>query len=214
MVGLNNHLKLILVLRKYFPNSEEGSRIYGGFLYDETIFCKTFPVRDSLVQMLEEVNQFLIDNDYNPIELDEIKNDGYTYDNYPVSLSPHGYQEEFVLLINREPFSRPQTHFLINELKKFRDERDWEQFHNPKDLSIALSIEANELLEQFLWKNHEDANKDKLKEELADVFAYAFLLADKLDLDVEKIVLEKIKFNAEKYPVEKAKGTAKKYDEL
>ncbi|CAM3009077.1 nucleotide pyrophosphohydrolase [Flavobacterium frigoris] len=103
---------------------------------------------------------------------------------------------------------------ITNALKKFRDERDWEQFHNSKDLAIALSIEANELLEQFLWKDPTAANKDRLKEELADVFAYAFLLADKLDLDVEKIVLDKIKKNGEKYPVDKAKGTAKKYNEL
>jgi NTP pyrophosphatase (non-canonical NTP hydrolase) len=103
---------------------------------------------------------------------------------------------------------------IINVLKSFRDERDWEQFHNPKDLAIALSIESNELLEQFLWKKPEDANRDKLKEELADVFAYAFLLADKLELDIKKIVLDKVKLNAEKYPVAKAKGTAKKYNEL
>jgi NTP pyrophosphatase (non-canonical NTP hydrolase) len=103
---------------------------------------------------------------------------------------------------------------VIDALKKFRDERNWEQFHNAKDLAIALSIESNELLEQFLWKESTEANRDKLKEELADVFSYAFLLADKLDLDVKEIVLDKIKLNAEKYPVEKAKGNAKKYDEL
>jgi NTP pyrophosphatase (non-canonical NTP hydrolase) len=103
---------------------------------------------------------------------------------------------------------------IITALKNFRDERDWEQFHNPKDLAIALSIESNELLEQFLWKDSTEANRDKLKEELADVFSYAFLLSDKLDLDVKEIVLNKIKLNGEKYPVEKAKGTAKKYDEL
>lgn len=103
---------------------------------------------------------------------------------------------------------------ITDKLIKFRDERDWEQFHNPKDLSIALSIEANELLEQFLWKDHSDANKENLKEELADVFAYAFLLAAKLDLDVESIVMDKIDKNALKYPVNKAKGNAKKYDEL
>ncbi|MBF4473059.1 nucleotide pyrophosphohydrolase [Flavobacterium sp. HJJ] len=103
---------------------------------------------------------------------------------------------------------------IIKVLTKFRDERDWEQFHNPKDLAIALSIESNELLEQFLWKNYEDANREKLKEELADVFAYAFLLADKLELDVKEIVFEKIAKNAEKYPVDKAKGTSKKYNEL
>lgn len=103
---------------------------------------------------------------------------------------------------------------ITNALVKFRNDRDWNQFHNPKDLSIALSIEANELLELFLWKNSTDANRDKLKEELADVFAYAFLLADKLEFDVEKIVLEKIAKNAKKYPIAKAKGNAKKYNEL
>lgn len=103
---------------------------------------------------------------------------------------------------------------IINKLVEFRNERDWEQFHNSKDLAVAISVEANELLELFLWKNSEEADKQKLKEELADVFAFAFLLAQKNGLDVKEIVLEKIKSNAEKYPVDKAKGTAKKYNEL
>jgi NTP pyrophosphatase (non-canonical NTP hydrolase) len=99
-------------------------------------------------------------------------------------------------------------------LLKFRNERDWEQFHNPKDLALAINVEAGELLELFLWKNSENANAEKVKEELADVFAYAFLLAEKYNFDVKEIVLEKIAKNGEKYPVEKAKGSAKKYDEL
>lgn len=99
-------------------------------------------------------------------------------------------------------------------LLKFRNERDWEQFHNPKDLALAINIEAGELLELFLWKNAEDANKEKVKEELADIFSFAFLLADKYGFDVRQIILDKIKVNSEKYPVSKAKGTAKKYDEL
>jgi NTP pyrophosphatase (non-canonical NTP hydrolase) len=103
---------------------------------------------------------------------------------------------------------------IIQTLLKFRNERDWEQFHNPKDLALAINVEAGELLELFLWKKPEDANKDKIKEELADVFAFAFLLAEKYDFDVKEIVLEKIRKNAEKYPVEKAKGTARKYNEL
>lgn len=103
---------------------------------------------------------------------------------------------------------------IIEALLKFRNERDWEQFHNPKDLSLALSVEAGELLELFLWKDHTDANRDKVKEELADVFAYAFLLADKYDFDVKEIVLDKIRMNAEKYPVSKSKGNAKKYNEI
>jgi NTP pyrophosphatase (non-canonical NTP hydrolase) len=103
---------------------------------------------------------------------------------------------------------------ITDKLIEFRNERDWEQFHNPKDLAVALNIEAGELLENFLWKAHEEASKEKVKEELADVFAYAFLLADKYDFDVKQIVLDKIKSNGEKYPIDKAKGTAKKYTEL
>jgi NTP pyrophosphatase (non-canonical NTP hydrolase) len=103
---------------------------------------------------------------------------------------------------------------IIDALIKFRNERDWEQFHNPKDLALAINVEAGELLELFLWKRPEEANKNKIKEELADIFAFAFLLADKYDFDIKQIVLDKIKQNGEKYPVEKAKGTAKKYNEL
>lgn len=103
---------------------------------------------------------------------------------------------------------------IINKLIQFRNERDWAQFHNAKDLSIALNIECSELLELFLWKNAEDADPEKVKEELADVFAYAFLIAEKFNFDVKEIVLDKIKENGKKYPVEKAKGSAKKYNEF
>jgi NTP pyrophosphatase (non-canonical NTP hydrolase) len=103
---------------------------------------------------------------------------------------------------------------ITDKLIEFRNERDWEQFHNPKDLALAINIESSELLEEFLWKKSEDAKIEKVKEELADVFAYAFLLADKYDFDVKQIVLDKIKSNGEKYPIEKAKGTAKKYNDL
>lgn len=103
---------------------------------------------------------------------------------------------------------------IIEALLKFRNERDWEQFHIPKDLALAINVEAGELLELFLWKTADEANKEKVKEELADIFAYAFLLAKKYQFDIKDIVLEKIQRNAEKYPVEKAKGTAKKYNEL
>ncbi len=106
------------------------------------------------------------------------------------------------------------TQEIIQALLKFRNERDWEQFHNPKDLALAVNVEAAELLELFLWKDASEADINKVKEELADVFAYAFLLAEKYNLNVRDIVLDKIKRNAEKYPVDKAKGTAKKYNEL
>ena len=103
---------------------------------------------------------------------------------------------------------------LQRALIEFRNERDWEQFHNPKDLALALSIEAAELNELFLWKKADEADREKIKDELADVFAYAILLAEKYDLDINQIVAGKIKKNAEKYPIAKSKGSAKKYNEL
>ena len=103
---------------------------------------------------------------------------------------------------------------LIDQLIQFRDERDWAQFHNAKDLALALSIEASELNELFLWKNVEEANLEKVKDELADVISYALLIAEKYNLDINEIITNKIKKNNEKYPIDKAKGTAKKYNEL
>ena len=106
----------------------------------------------------------------------------------------------------------------LEELRKaivqFTQERDWDQFHNGKDLALAWSIEASELNEALLWKDAQDVNVEKVKEELADIFNYAILIADKYDLDVKQIVLDKLRRNAEKYPVDKAYGSAKKYDEL
>ena len=103
---------------------------------------------------------------------------------------------------------------ILNELRRFNEDRDWDQFNNGKDLAIGLSVEASELLEAFLWKAPEDVNTDKVREELADVLNYAFQMADKYNLDIKEIMLEKIRKNAAKYPVEKAKGSAKKYNEL
>lgn len=103
---------------------------------------------------------------------------------------------------------------LTDLLIEFRDERDWKQFHNSKDLALAISIEAAELNELFLWKSNEDVNVEGLKEELADVFSFALLLAEKHKLDVSSIVKNKIKLNGAKYTVAKSKGSAKKYDQL
>jgi len=103
---------------------------------------------------------------------------------------------------------------LRNAIVQFTQERDWDQFHNGKDLALALSIEAAELNEAFLWKDASEVNVEKVKEELADIVNYSLLIADKYNLDVKQIVLDKIKRNAEKYPVEKAYGSAKKYNEL
>jgi NTP pyrophosphatase (non-canonical NTP hydrolase) len=96
---------------------------------------------------------------------------------------------------------------------KFRDERDWKQFHNAKDVATSISIEASELLELFLWKKSEDVNRERLAEELADVLIGGLLLAFDQDLNVGQIIADKICKNAEKYPADKVRGKAKKYDE-
>lgn len=103
---------------------------------------------------------------------------------------------------------------LTQTLLRFRDERDWEQFHNSKDLALAINVEAGELLELFLWKGAEEADKEKVKEELADVLAFCLLLAEKYNFDVKQIILDKIEKNRIKYPADKARGSAKKYNEL
>ena len=102
---------------------------------------------------------------------------------------------------------------IIEILRKFNREREWEQFHTPDNLVKSLVIESTELLELFQWQSS-PKSEDLLKEELADVFLYALMIADHFNLNVEEIILEKIKKNAEKYPIEKAKGKSKKYNEL
>lgn len=101
----------------------------------------------------------------------------------------------------------------IERIKKFTEDRDWDQFHNPGNLAKSISIEAGELLECFQWSDTE-YKKEKVAEELADVINYCVLLADKTGLDLDQIVNEKLEANEKKYPVEKAKGTSRKYNEL
>ncbi|MGH1485708.1 MAG: MazG-like family protein [Cellvibrionaceae bacterium] len=107
---------------------------------------------------------------------------------------------------------------ITQQLIKFRDEREWAQFHDSKNLALALLLEASELNELFLWKQSEEqvesVDKQRLAEELADVMAYALLLAEKHNLDITTILEEKIQQNQQKYPVDKAKGSSKKYNEL
>ena len=101
---------------------------------------------------------------------------------------------------------------LVDEIKKFNEERDWDQFHSPENLAKSISIEAGELLECFQWNNEYDL--DEVKEELADVINYCLLMADKIGVDPKQIVLDKMEKTAMKYPVEKAKGKSVKYNKL
>jgi NTP pyrophosphatase (non-canonical NTP hydrolase) len=109
---------------------------------------------------------------------------------------------------------------LREEIRRFATERDWEQFHSPKNLAMGLSVEASEVLEHFQWLTGRESadlpteKKEALRLELADVFIYLIRLADTLDVDLVDAARDKLIVNADKYPVEKAKGIAIKYDEL
>ena len=106
---------------------------------------------------------------------------------------------------------------IIQKIVKFRDERDWKQFHDSKNLATAISIEAAELNELFLWKTVEESeqvDKSKIKEELADILIFSLLLAHKHDYNIKEIILDKVNTNSKKYPVEKAKGLSIKYTDL
>lgn len=105
----------------------------------------------------------------------------------------------------------------LKEIIKFRNDRDWKQYHNPKDLAISLSLEAAELLENFQWSTSEEAVSKRLtqmKEELADVLIYAVLFAESTGLDLDQIMMDKLTINQKKYPADKAFGKKEKYTEL
>ena len=105
----------------------------------------------------------------------------------------------------------------MDKINKFRDDRDWRQFHNEKDLAISISLEAAELLELFQWKSPEEAREssiERIKEELADVLIYSHMLASNLDLDIDEIIDAKLEKNNIKYPVDKSRGNKDKYTQL
>lgn len=106
---------------------------------------------------------------------------------------------------------------VLKEINQFRDERNWRQFHNEKDLSLSISLEAAELLELFQWKSSEEVvgnKQERFAEELADVLIYSYMLADNLDFDINDIIRKKLMKNAEKYPIDKSKDRNTKYKDL
>jgi NTP pyrophosphatase (non-canonical NTP hydrolase) len=113
-----------------------------------------------------------------------------------------------------------QIKILTQKIIEFRDNRDWKQFHNPKDVALSLVLESTEVLEHFQWKNGEDinryieTNKEEISEELADVLYWVLLMSHDLDIDIKKALERKLDINDKKYPVEKSKGKSTKYNKL
>lgn len=206
--------KLKDVIRRPDFNPED----YGGFMFSDFQFSKFFFLwNKSIKDVFDEVNDFLSTNGYDTFEFEAFEIEmSVQMENVSLYSDPYVNDStmKLVLIIDKfNPLDNPIDEMIL-QLVRFRNERDWNKFHNPKDLALALSIEASELLELFLWKDPNDAPIEKIKEELADVFAYGLLLAEKYGLDVSEIVFDKIQKNEKKYPIEKSKGSAKKYDEL
>jgi NTP pyrophosphatase (non-canonical NTP hydrolase) len=178
---------------------------FRGYLSGDYQFQKIFYMEDmSLKETLDDVNIFLQENGYNPLDYNEFKEE-LSISRDLVSLSAHPYVNEttrcLVLTIKIfDPWDNPVDRILV-DLLQFRNARDWGQFHNSKDLALALSVESSELLELFLWKGNEEANPEELKEELADIFLYGLLLMEKHGFNFEEILMAKIQANERKYPL-------------
>ena len=153
-------------------------------------------------------------NDY-----EDINGNPTSYISLIVPSTQYEEAEQIYQELKEEGFDFESSIFdpLIEEIVDFRDERDWEQFHNPKDLAISLSLEASELLENFQWKTSQEAIDDKIDnitDEIADVVIYALLLSNELEINLEQAIKEKIQKNRQKYPVDKSFGSSKKYTDL
>lgn len=197
----------------HFPRNDKEASAYDGFLNREGDFEKLFPESEfnSIKDLNQGINKFLTENGYKEVEFDSVTNT-IVLETKMICISRVETRPAILLALKKQ--TNVAFKPLILELLEFRKNRDWEQFHKPKDLALALSIEASELLECFLWKDIKSANKNDIKNEIADVLSYLLYLANDLCIDLEEATQDKIQQNAEKYPISKAKGNAKKYNEF
>lgn len=200
------------MIRKNFPVNDTQAKVFDGFMSNENTFCRLFDYKIKYEDAVNKINEFLFDNGFYKVDISEFDEE-MNYENQYLSVSKHSSLKKLVLLI-KNPRGIVEMSDVIKQVLKFRDERDWEQFHNSKDLALAISIEASELLELFLWKNEKEVNENQLKEELADILNFCILLSEKHGMNISDIILEKLEKNALKYPINKAKGTSRKYNEF
>lgn len=176
----------------------------------------------------KKIDKLLAELKFNYPEIDW-QTESYQYENIPgnyksnisvvVPSSQFEEAEQIYKELRDKEFKYESSIFdpLMEDIIRFRDERNWKQFHNPKDLAISLSLEASELLENFQWKTSEEgiaANLENIKDEIADVVIYAMLMSNELGINLEQTIKEKIRKNNQKYPVNKSFGSSKKYTDL
>jgi len=199
-------------LNEYFPVNNSMAELYGGWL--EGPYFKINFRQKTRKENLINANLFLQENGFEIKVTDSDFNDENSFEVNSLSLHFNVLGPDCLLLIYEQPLMSQPMDSLIELFRLFRDERDWKQFHTPKNLAMALSSEAGELLDLMLWDRDKNPDVDKLSNEMADVFVYLLLLSKELNIDLLRSVIEKFKMNKEKYPVEKSKGTARKYNVL
>lgn len=199
-------------LADFFPVNNAMAELYGGWL--EGPFFKVIFNKGAMKNQIKRANEFLIENGFETqIEV------SYFDDNleFEIDLLTFSYNTlggNMLLFIYEQPPNLNPFDSLTELVRVFRDEREWKQFHTAKNLSMAVSSEAGELLDLFLWDREEKVNKEKASNEIADILIYLLLLSKELNIDILESVVEKVQNNNLKYPVEKSKGIAKKYNEL
>jgi NTP pyrophosphatase (non-canonical NTP hydrolase) len=176
-----------------FPNTDIGAHEYGGVMYDSNTFCKIFPMGNNIEKDLLVINGFLESNGYSVIDAEKLKKaEDYSVEEYDVSLSPHGYQDEWVLFISRGAFALNQVDYLINLIEKNRQGEKFMALKEPMDLVQGLNEKLLEILTHLQSKNSEESSEN-VEKCLGAVFTYSLMLAKEYDLDVEEIVIKHIR---------------------
>ena len=198
-------------LFKYFPATNALAELYNGWL-EAPYFKKTFTIGSRSEKILTalsfiEDNGFVLNISENDFENNDLVDDGL------LSLDFKTLGPNILLLIYQQPLLSKPLDSIINLITLFRDDRDWKQFHDPKNLAMAIGSETGELMDLLLWDRDKKPNTKKIANELADIFIYLLLLSKELNIDLYEAAIEKIKINDVKYPNKEVKGTAKKYNE-
>lgn len=199
-------------LSNFFPVNETMADLYGGWL--EGPFFKIIFNQGLMNDQIDSANYFLEQNGFETVISEDDFKDNLEIELDLITFSFKTLGGNMLLLIYEQPLMSKPMDSLVEFIKLFRDERDWKQFHTSKNLSMAISAEAGELLDHFLWDRSNDINQDKISNEIADILMYLILLSNELNIDIIDSVINKIKQNAEKYPIDKSKGTARKYNKL
>lgn len=200
------------LLSDVYPFSPKLAELYNG--WSEGNYFKRIFIGESLGEQIELINAFLSDQGFNIIlpsdafEIDTIYEDG----NFSFYKNLLGFNQ--IVLVYKQPAGVSVLEEVIKFLDYFRNARDWKKFHTSKDLSMAISSEAGEILDLFVWDRDKNVDEKKIENELADIVTYCLYLADNYKIDLFDAIVNKTIENNKKYPIEKSKGNAKKYNEL